>query len=299
MRQNHKILQHLRHAVTVCFVAAIFVLPIYTTGSWIYGVVRDSDSRQVMTLQNPMVVRPADKEHQGEIRPFDEPIVTITFDDGWESAYSIGLPVMQQYGITSTQYILAGEFDNMTHLSETQVKSFQKYGHEIASHTISHPNLTTLNAEQLYQEVVESKKMLEAKFGTIRDFASPLGAHNDTTTNLVRQHYRSQRNTAADPQTVGDEDVNTRENFQRYDIIAYTVRRDTTVNDINRLVDYAIKRKAWVVLTYHQLVDDGSEFAVTQSDFESQMKALFKKPIRSVPMGAVLDAIAAEKRSKP
>ena len=179
-----------------------------------------------------------------EPTPFKEPVITITFDDGWESIYSNGMPIMQRYGIKSTQYILGGESDNIVYLSEDQIRDMQTHGHEIASHSLSHPNLTELDDDTLYHEVVDSKEVLQKQFGTINDFASPLGAQNGTTIDLIKQHYRSQRNTEADPKTVSDEDINVAGTFNRYNIVAYTVRQSTTLADIAALVDYA-KARQW------------------------------------------------------
>lgn len=293
-RQRRSPLTKVNQYVALLLVGSIFLLPVFVTGQWIYGISKTTDHREVYVDIVSFIKRPADLSTP--LKPFAEPILTITFDDGWESAYSVGLPIMQQNGIRSTQYILAGEFNNMAYLSPKQVKSFQQYNHEIAAHSFSHMNLTAASPKDLQREVVESKQVLEKRFGMIKEFASPLGAQNEETLKLIAQNYRSQRNTAADPATLGDEDVNTAQNFNQYNIIAYTVRRSTTPEDIQRLVNYAVQRKAWVVLTYHQLVDDGGEFSVAKDRFESQMKMLFQAPIRTATMGEVLDAIEAQKQ---
>ncbi len=287
--------QSIRRFFVGAMVAGVFILPIFATGTWIAGVALGNDPRGIYEDVEKVAIRPADLVAK-PFDPFNEPLLSITLDDGRESSYSTGLPIMQRYGVTSTQYVLANEFNNPAYLSEKQIKSYQKYGHEIASHTFSHADLTKADDAQLYKEVVETKQILENKFGQTKDFASPLGAQNDRTINYIKQHYRSQRNTKADPAFVGDEDVNTAANFNRYDIIAYTVRRSTTVEDLARLVNYAIAKKAWVVITYHQLFDDGSEYAVNAQAFEAQMKFLFNKPIRTQNVGSVLDAIEAREK---
>lgn len=275
-------------------VLCIFVFPAYATGKWLYGAATGTDPRKVQDLA-AFRTRHADKTNE-PIRPFEEPVLTITFDDGWESVYANALPVMQEYGITSTQYIIPGEFRNPAYLSKAQVHSLQKAGHEIGSHTVSHKNLTEISGEQLAFEIATSKEMLEKDFGPTKDFASPLGAQNDTSTAVVKKHYRSQRNTKGDPKVVGPEDVNTRDNYNQYDIIAYTVRLNTTLADITNLIEYAKANNAWLVLTYHQVDHSKAGYSVTPKQFKEQMRLIWNQDIRTQTMGQVLDAIEKEKK---
>lgn len=296
-KKKTPILSAVRKYLATTLAVAVFLLPIYVSATWISGIARGTDSRETGNYQNLFQTRPADK-NPAAVVPFNEPLLTVTFDDGWQTAYTVGLPIMQEYGVISTQYILAGEFENTVNVSEDQVKSFQKHGHEIASHTFDHPNLTTLNDSELHKQVVDSKQELEEKFGVIKDFAPPLGAMNEKTTNLIKKNYRSQRNTDADPITIGDEDVNTSENFNQYNIMAFTVRSTTTIEEIERMVDYAVKANAWAVITYHQIDDSESMFAVNEATFKAQMKMLFNKQIRIKTMGQILDAVEARKTNE-
>jgi peptidoglycan/xylan/chitin deacetylase (PgdA/CDA1 family) len=277
------------HQVLVSvFVFAIFALPAYTTGNWIFGAITNNDPRKTIELPE-FKPRPADTRAHKELQPLKEPVLTISFDDGWESAYSSGLPLMQQYGVVATQYILGGEFQNIAYMSEEQIKDLQKHNHEVASHTMTHPDLTSLNDEDLYREVVESRNTLTQKFGPINDFASPLGAQNERTIDIIKKNYRSQRNTEADPKSVGPEDVNMAQTFNRYNIIAYTVRDSTTHEELRNLINFAIENNAWVVLTYHQIDYSGSYYAITPELFERQLQLIWSMDIRTATMGQFLD----------
>lgn len=289
-RQKNSRLSKLPQFIASVFILTLFLFPAFGTLRWFDGVIFGNDPRATLDLDN-FVVREADK-NDPKIKPFNEPLITVTFDDGWESVYSNGMPIMQKYGIQTTQYILGDEFDNILYLSEAQVRDMQRYGHEIASHSLSHPNLTKLNDEDLFKEVFESKQKLENKFSTsIKDFASPLGAQNEHTISTIKQYYRSQRNTEADPKVVGIEDINVSSNFNRYNIIAYTVRKSTTIADIAALVDFAKANNGWVILTYHQIDELESEYSVGSDNFEQHMEYLFNNNIRSATMSEVLGEI--------
>ena len=61
----------------------------------------------------------------------------------------------------------------------------------IGSHTMSHPNLTTLTHEELDFEVQESRRVLEDRLGRNIDyFCYPDGFHDKTVVESVRRVYR-------------------------------------------------------------------------------------------------------------
>lgn len=287
---KRKFAKKIPQLVAAVLVLAIFAFPIFATGRWVQGAVFGNDPRKVLKAE-PFNARAVDASTK-PLSPFNEPIVSISFDDGWETAYSVALPIMQRNGIRSTQFVLGDEFSNIAYLSEAQVKDMQKQGHEVGSHSMTHPDLTSLDDEDLAHEVNKSKEVLHKRLNTpIIDFASPLGAQNEKTIDAIKKQYRSQRNTASDPATVGDEDINTKENFNRYNIIAYTVRASTTPADIKALLDYTKARNGWLVLTYHQVEDSTSYYAVTKAEFEEQMQMVSQSSLRIAPMGQTLTAI--------
>jgi len=291
MKKNKKSsLIKVRSLLIAVAVVTLFVLPAVASLQWAKGVLGLDSSRNTVD-SGSFISRPYDN-NLGEVDPFNEPIISVTFDDGWESAYSEGLPVMQRYGIKSTQFILAESFDDPSYVSVGQVESFIDAGHEIASHSVTHADLTALDDAGLNYEVAESKAILSKKFPITNDFASPLGTFNDRTIEQIKKSYRSARNTEADLKNgVYDADANTKNNFDRYNINAFTVRSDTTLEELKNYVEYAKANNAWIVITYHQIDNSGSLYSVTPENFENQMKLLYDAEIRSAPLGKVMDAI--------
>lgn len=282
-------LYKLRSSLATLFVLAIFIAPVLLSAKWAEGVFGLDDPRKTTELSS-FNVRQADL-NKTSLQPFNEAIISVTFDDGWESVYSNALPIMQKYGIHSTQYILAGQFDDPNYFSEAQVRSLAASGHEIASHTVNHLDLTTLDDTDLAYEIGGSKDILGEKFGIPRDFAPPLGADDQRVQSLIKQNYRSARNTTGDISTLSEVDTNTRANFNRYSINAFTMRADTSLEQLQTFIAYAQANNAWIVITYHQVDRSGSPYSVTPETFESQMKLLHESTIRSAPLGQVIDAI--------
>jgi peptidoglycan/xylan/chitin deacetylase (PgdA/CDA1 family) len=168
----------------------------------------------------------------------------------------------------------------------------QKAGHEIGCHTVSHPDLTLLDDASLDYQLRQCKTELTSRFGIVSDFASPYGATNKHTLGVISKYYDSQRNTDGDPTNgVSDADVNTADNFNRYSVIGVTVRHNTTVDELKKLVAYAKATNGWVVLTYHQADEGtGSQFGVEPAKLISQFDYLSKTDVRIVTMREALQA---------
>lgn len=78
-------------------------------------------------------------------------LVAFTFDDGPNAKYTEEvLAVLEKYDAHATFFIV-GEHSKFTRAGEV-MKKVLNAGHEIASHTYSHPNLTKLTAEQIKDE---------------------------------------------------------------------------------------------------------------------------------------------------
>jgi peptidoglycan/xylan/chitin deacetylase (PgdA/CDA1 family) len=62
----------------------------------------------------------------------------------------------------------------------------------VGSHTLSHPILTTLNAEEIEAEILESRRCLEQKLARKVDFfCYPNGAYDKRVYQLVQKTYRA------------------------------------------------------------------------------------------------------------
>src|SRR3954452_2315587 len=97
-----------------------------------------------------------------------KPIV-ISFDDGYLSHYTHALPVLKALGWRG---VLNLEIDNVRpgDLTASQVRALIDAGWEVDSHTITHPDLTTVSDSQLRQELVGSRAYLRKHFGVPADF---------------------------------------------------------------------------------------------------------------------------------
>ena len=101
--------------------------------------------------------------------------VVLTFGDGRASQWN-AVQALNARGMTGVFFILGG--GNV--LSDAQIRQIIAQGHEIESHTMSHPQLSLQSDAQLTYELVRSKQNLEAKYGVpIRYLAYPYGDYNE------------------------------------------------------------------------------------------------------------------------
>jgi peptidoglycan/xylan/chitin deacetylase (PgdA/CDA1 family) len=159
-------------------------------------------------------------------------------------------------------------------------------GHEIGSHTVTHPDLTTLGSKKLKAELANSKAWLENNgLGPIYDFACPYGEYNNTTIAAIKQYYLSQR-------TGYDEGYNTAANFDPYKIKVQIVTNTTTMAEFSGWLAQAKAQGAWLVLEYHQVDNSGDEYGVTPANFELQAQAIQASGVKPVTVKQGLDAFA-------
>lgn len=195
---------------------------------------------------------------------FLEPIISLTFDDGWEENYNTALPVLSEYGFKTTQYYATTFIENST---ETyKIDAFVQAGHEIGSHSVNHPYLTNLSPEQLELELGNSKALLEtfAGVGNVANFATPYGEYNDTVLGSIMGNYDSTRNT--------DVGFNYPENFQIRNIRVQNLMNTTSIEEYQSWVDQAVLEKSWLVLVYHRIASDPGQFDTPVADFIPQME---------------------------
>ncbi|MFA5975345.1 MAG: polysaccharide deacetylase family protein [Elusimicrobiota bacterium] len=128
-----------------------------------------------------------------EKRPLPTRGLAITFDDGYEEVLTLGLPVLQEFGFSSTVFAITGEernaWDNGSAriLSGDQLRHWRKAGMDVGGHTCHHVHLPQLTPDAARREIRESKKQLEDLLGeTIPIFAYPYGESTPAVEQMVR-----------------------------------------------------------------------------------------------------------------
>ncbi len=194
---------------------------------------------------------------------FNRPLLTLTFDDGHEDNVANALPLLNSYGIKTTQCYATDHVEGIQQGIDG-VMAFHNSGHEICSHTVSHPFLTTLTPTQLVFELQHSKQVLETVTGQpVHNFASPYGDYNQSVNNEIKNYYRSHR-------TV-DEGYNSKDNFDAYRLRVQNVFNTTTTGELQAWINQAKATNTWLILVYHRVANDAGRYDSYPADFAAQL----------------------------
>jgi peptidoglycan/xylan/chitin deacetylase (PgdA/CDA1 family) len=103
--------------------------------------------------------------------------VVISFDDGYRPQFTYAMPELRRHGWPGVLNLKAEGSD----LYPSNVRAMIGAGWELASHTIHHLDLTTLDPEQLREEVSGSRAVLRRRYGVAVDnFCYPSGRYDET-----------------------------------------------------------------------------------------------------------------------
>jgi peptidoglycan/xylan/chitin deacetylase (PgdA/CDA1 family) len=105
----------------------------------------------------------------------------VTFDDGYADFYTHAFPALNQHGFTATVFLPTAyigtvpvQFKGKVCLTWNEVRELRKHGMCFGSHTVTHPQLSTLDAAAVKNEIVNSKQTIEDNLGEAVDsFAYP------------------------------------------------------------------------------------------------------------------------------
>jgi peptidoglycan/xylan/chitin deacetylase (PgdA/CDA1 family) len=110
-------------------------------------------------------------------------LLAISFDDGMDDNYDEVLPLLQEYRVPATVYVITGLIGapnpwlaggDSRMMTEDELRALAAAGFELGAHTVSHPDLSTLEFDACLDEMIRSRDALERITGQpVRTFAYP------------------------------------------------------------------------------------------------------------------------------
>lgn len=197
-------------------------------------------------------------------------LISLTFDDGWMSQYENAVPVLTQYGYTGTFYIIT-EFLYKKHsqrMFANNVTELHEKGHEIGSHSVSHPSLPYHFWKDVGSEIRDSKNALEDLLEQpVKSFAYPYGRYNNKIKKLVEATgYENARAVDGLERSKGFKGFNY-SLTNKFEICCKSVKRGTSLEEVRIWIEIAKRNNFWLVLNFHQVVDKPSEWGCTPEMF--------------------------------
>jgi peptidoglycan/xylan/chitin deacetylase (PgdA/CDA1 family) len=100
--------------------------------------------------------------------------LVITFDDGYRDFLTEGFPVMKQCGFTATVFLVTDRIrttpmrhEGVDYLTWGDVRELHAEGIRFGSRTVTHPDLRSLEPDQIDYELGYSKEIIEQELGTV------------------------------------------------------------------------------------------------------------------------------------
>ena len=125
------------------------------------------------------------------------PLVTFTFDDVPLSACTAGARILEQYGIRATYYVSGGGCGLTSPCgplaSAEDLRTVFRRGHELASHTFSHPAVSRIPLADLGRDLDRNETFLKSLHGNVavRNFAYPYGDFSFRTKRYLATRFDS------------------------------------------------------------------------------------------------------------
>jgi len=233
-------------------------------------------------------------------------VVSLTFDDSDLDQYTNALPILQQYGMHGTFYVITGYIGvNPGYMTLPDLREIASDGNEIGGHTVLHPYMTHISADEATREACDSRNTLLQWGFPVTDFAYPYSDADSSVESIVRHcGYNSGRL---------DEDLKGPYSClsgcpvtdsipppDAYGIAtSSSVKDDWTLSDLENLVTGAESKGGWLPLTFHHICDDDCNAYSTSPAVLSSFLAWLQnqdvqiKTVNQVMGGPVNPAVSA------
>jgi peptidoglycan/xylan/chitin deacetylase (PgdA/CDA1 family) len=124
-------------------------------------------------------------------------MAAITFDDGMRNNHAVAWPILREYGVPATVYVTTGFIGGTSPwvgaggdgamMDEPELRELVAAGWELGAHTLTHPDLSTLDYAACRREIEGSRDELAWIAGTrVETFAYPFGRYGSDAVAAAR-----------------------------------------------------------------------------------------------------------------
>lgn len=156
----------------------------------IFKVTKDNFYEQMKYLKdNGFSVLSMDEvyDHLKNHKSFKDKSIAITFDDGYKDNYDNAYPILKEFGINATIFVVTDYLDSSAYLSVDEIKEMQLNNIDIESHTTNHAKLDKLTEIDRVNTLKDSKTYInEVLNKDVKYIAYPYGRCNKE---VVRDAY--------------------------------------------------------------------------------------------------------------
>jgi len=208
-------------------------------------------------------------------------LLSICFDDGYEEDFLEAFPILSKYGYPASHYVpLIYPYQGTEgRLTEEQLITLSKAGHDISPHAWTHTRLDSLSPAEVEDEVGQAQEYLSTLGLTkAMDIMVPPGHKIDSRSyRILKRHFTAvslvRRSWVSD--LVGAMPV-------------FSGLYDPTVQEAKDYIDAISEWGMWGRLNFHRVVDGGAPYTISPADFAEIVDYIHQK---GVPVVTVSDVI--------
>jgi len=183
----------------------------------------------------------------GTWQGFRSAAISFTFDDGCSNQFAIAIPMFNEFDFKLTLFTVTGWSPNWTALQNAA-----SAGHEVASHTVTHPSLGGMTVAQQTTELKNSQDVINAHITSQKCVTLAYPYCSTGNKPLCAQHYIAARGCQGfiEPSTPGD--------FMNISsLICGNLGSVKTAADFNQKFENTATSKGWCVFLIHGIDNDG------------------------------------------
>lgn len=231
---------------------------------------------------------------------FANGVVSVCFDDNWDSVWTLGKPKLDAAGFRASNYSITDLIGASGRLTLAQILTMQEQGWEIAAHSntlAAHTSMFTAMTEAAVDSDMRAQTSRMRGNGLrVRGTAYPQGAYGTTADNgsthpPTRRYFGYARTVYR----------RTMETFPPADLLRLRAQSGissfsggyapsslttSTTGDIDR----AKANKAWLILVFHKIVasSPAATSEILQSDFNTIVDKIVSSGVACMPIADVL-----------
>lgn len=227
-----------------------------TLGSCILFISVNVTPMLLMTQPGIQRIDIANNEHTASTNS----IVTLTFDDGYQTIFDNAFPILEQYHLHASLFMITGlkELEGSPLMNLSELIQLKNHGWDINSHSVTHQNLNKLNLKEIIYEVTDSKQWIIANnLGDPLAFSYPYGKDNFLSKLIVSKNYRYGR--TMEP---GLNVINGGKNVALKTYALWGTPTQGSLKLCERKTADDLREGKWIIITIHGVVTDPSYYKV-------------------------------------
>ncbi len=211
--------------------------------------------------------------------------ISITFDDGFQNQYDNAYPLLHSRGMNATYFIITNRTNTPNYMTVAVLQTLQNSGSEIGSHSVTHPDCSSISDSQLQNECQLSKQTLQSWGLSVNDFAYPYGSRNSRSDSIVAKYYQSARSAYTAPFII---QVPTSQ-FLLPGFPGET-GDSTALSKAESMVDQVYASNAWAIIFFHNVLPNPTgNFSISTKDFASFLDYISSKGVRTLTVNQALN----------